>query len=100
MSNPFTVPVDPDIIDLAEGFLEHRREAAQQARMAITAADWEVLYRIGHELKGTAGSYGFRALSSIGLELEDAALTRNLVRARDAVLRMSEYIDRATVIPR
>ena len=99
MHDPITVPVDPEIIDLAEGFLEHRRKVAQQARSAIATEDWKLLHRIGHELKGTAGRYGLRELSAIGLTLEDAALTHDLSQAEEAVDRMSRYVARVTVVP-
>mgnify|MGYP001826446877 FL=1 len=99
MNESLTIPIDPDIIDLAEGFLENRRAVAQQARTAVAVEDWDLLYRIGHELKGTAGSFGFRDLSAIGLDLEDAALAHDLIQAEDAVDRMHRYVDRVTVVP-
>jgi HPt (histidine-containing phosphotransfer) domain-containing protein len=91
--------VDEDILDLAKDFLENRRGAAREARAAIAVKDWALLRRIGHELKGTAGSFGFRELSAIGVDLEHAALTRDPFQARDAVDRMARYVDRVTVVP-
>lgn len=99
MSEHLTVTVDADIFDLAEDFLRNRRQEANRAREAAACSDLEVLRRIGHELKGTAGSYGFRDLSTIGANLESAAIAGDMDRAGAAVTRMSEFLTRVNVVP-
>ena len=99
MHEPFTVAVDKDIIDLAEGFLRNRRVQALRARVAVEAEDFESLRRIGHELKGTAGSYGFRDLSAIGVALEAAAEAGDLSGCRRASDRMLDSLDRVAIAP-
>jgi HPt (histidine-containing phosphotransfer) domain-containing protein len=94
------IEVDEDIIDLAEGFIENRLADAELLHQAIADANWTTLHRIGHELKGTAGSYGFRDLSALGLELETAAAARNAAGAADAAGRMLNYLARVRVLPR
>lgn len=94
------VAVDRDIIDLAEDFLRNRHSQARRAREAISAGDVEVLRRVGHELKGTAGSYGFHDLSTIGAELERAALDGDLDGAGKAVERFAAFLERVSVVPR
>lgn len=100
LKDSIRIRVDEDIIDLAEGFLRHRRGAPERIREAMSTDDWTFVHRIGHELKGTAGSYGFRGLSAIGRELEDAADTRDSVAAAAAVERMLDYLERVSVLPR
>ena len=100
MSEPFTVAVDADIADLAENFLRNRADVAQRAQAAASARDLAVLRRIGHELKGTAGSYGFQELSAIGATLESAAIAGNLSSAGDAIARIGDYLARVSVVPR
>jgi len=92
-----TVAVDADVLDLAERFVEHRRDGIPRARLALADADWELLYRLGHELKGTAGSYGFTELSVIGLSLEAAAAERNAAGCAHAVERMASYLAQVVV---
>ena len=99
MHKPFTITVDKDIIDLAEGFLRNRRVQALRARVAVEAGDLESLRRIGHELKGTAGSYGFRDLSAIGAALEAAAEAGDLPGCRHASDRMLDFLDRVAIAP-
>ncbi len=100
MIDPLTIAVDEDIIDLAENFVLNRRDAAQRGREAVAAGDLDALRRIGHELKGTAGSYGFRDLSTIGAKLEEAAIAGNLADAGDAVERMADFLARVTLVAR
>ena len=47
---------------------------AQIARLfdRLEACDWEGLRQAAHQLKGSAGSYGFPAISPAAAELEDA----------------------------
>jgi HPt (histidine-containing phosphotransfer) domain-containing protein len=99
VNEPLTVPIDKEIIDLAEIFLRNRREQAAQARNAVATGDLVTLRRIGHELKGTAGSFGFKRLSAIGASLESAAAAGDLTGCGEAVSDISEYLARVTISP-
>jgi HPt (histidine-containing phosphotransfer) domain-containing protein len=99
MSERFTVAVDPDVLDLAESFVAHRRGGIPRARAAVAEADWDLLHRLGHELKGTGGSFGFAELSAIGLALEQAAAERDSGRSAEAVERMASYLEHVAVAP-
>lgn len=98
VTDALTVRVSADVLDLAEAFLAHRREEVPRARAALASSDWGLLRRIGHELKGTAGSFGFGELSSIGLDLEKAAEARDPRRTGDAVAHMARYLACVAVV--
>jgi HPt (histidine-containing phosphotransfer) domain-containing protein len=95
-----TVRVDADIVDLADRFIENRRGVIERVRAAIAAEDWCFLQRTGHELKGTAGSYGFLRLSALGRELETAAAVGDGEAAAAAVADMIEYLRDVRVVTR
>lgn len=99
MTDSIEIKVDADIFDLATAFIDNRRKDTERIRNAMAAKDWPFLHRIGHELKGTAGSYGFRELSSIGQVLEAAAVARDTATATPAVARMLDYLQRLCVLP-
>jgi HPt (histidine-containing phosphotransfer) domain-containing protein len=99
VTETLTVTIDRDILDLAEGFLRHRRQQTPAARDAVARQDLQTLRRIGHELKGTAGSFGFGQLSAIGTRLEDAAETGNLQRCEKAVEEICDFLDRVAISP-
>jgi len=67
-----------DLSDLVPKYLENRRKDLLTAKQAIDSKDFKKLRTIGHNVKGTARTYGFPALSEIGAQLEAAALAGNL----------------------
>jgi HPt (histidine-containing phosphotransfer) domain-containing protein len=99
LKTPLTLSVDKDILDLAETFLHNRRSQKQDWRQAVDAADRDALRRIGHEIKGTAGAFGFGDLSATGAALEQSAMDGDLERAREMTEKMIDFLDRATVVP-
>lgn len=100
MNETFTVAVDPDIIDLAETFLRNRRDQIQSWREAVATGNIPVLRRLGHELKGTAGAFGFHHLSKLAAELEKTLGNGDLARSGDTVERMIDFLDHVTVVSR
>jgi HPt (histidine-containing phosphotransfer) domain-containing protein len=100
MADEAVIAIDPDIIDLAENFLRKRRASLPQLRALIAENGMERLRGMGHELKGTAGSYGFAELSRAGAELEAAAIEEDPDRAREAVERMAAFLERVTLVAR
>lgn len=100
MNETLTVAVDPDIIDLAESFLSNRRGQIKEWREAVTVGNTHLLHRLGHELKGTAGSFGFQDLSELSAQLEHALADGNLDGAGDTLERMIDYLVRVQVVPR
>jgi HPt (histidine-containing phosphotransfer) domain-containing protein len=63
---------DPDVLDLVIQFVEGLSQRADEFRQAFEQLDWDRLVRIAHQLKGAGGSYGYRDLSRLAREAEDA----------------------------
>ncbi len=84
--------LDADLQDLVPGFLNSRRRDLQTLDAALEGGDFERIARLGHNIKGVAGSYGFQRLSTFGTELQAAAIRgdrialENLARAMRAHL--------------
>ena len=100
MTTQAVIPIDPDIIDLAEEFLRKRRESLPRLLRLTAEDDMGELRRMGHEIKGTAGSYGFQELSCAGADLEEAAAAEAAGRARDAVDRMAAFLQQVALVAR
>lgn len=100
MSETIRISIDRDIIDLAENFLANRRSQKQEWRKAVADGNIDALRRLGHELKGTAASFGFQGLSNLAKEMEKAVTGGDLARAEDTVERMIGFLDNATILPR
>jgi HPt (histidine-containing phosphotransfer) domain-containing protein len=100
MSTQAVIAIDSDIIDLAEQFVRKRRESLPRLLALIAANDMGELRRLGHELKGTAGSYGFQELSHAGAALEAAGVAEDTGRAREAVDRIGAFLEQVALVPR
>jgi len=100
LSETIRISIDRDIIDLAENFLANRRSQKQEWRKAVADGNIDALRRLGHELKGTAASFGFQGLSNLAKEMEKAVTGGDLARAEDTVERMIGFLDNATILPR
>ncbi len=65
-----TVRVDPVLESLVPRFLKNRRRDLVALYGALDDEDFEVIQSLGHAMKGTAGAYGFDAISALGSEIE------------------------------
>ncbi len=65
---------DPDLLELVEYFVEEISNTAEKFRAASQAQDLEVLSRLSHQLKGSAGGYGFTPLTDSARVVENAVL--------------------------
>ena len=73
---PGSETVDPGRLTvLLPLFYETSRQSLDEARQALSRGDLETVRRLGHRLKGSAGSYGFGELGQAGAALEQAGET-------------------------
>ena len=64
---------DPDMAEILEVFLARLDETAASLRAAADASDLERLGQVAHQLKGSAGGYGFPAITEKAAEVERLA---------------------------
>ena len=92
------VQVDPDLKELAPGFLQHRHDDVTALRDALVRADWPAVRRLGHRLRGSGGGYGFDAITDIGHHLEDAARAEDATAVGKWTEDLAAYLDRVVVV--
>jgi len=63
---------DPDMQELVKGFVGRLPQIVQDIQAAHDADDTERLCRLAHQLKGSAGGYGFLPVSQTAAALEGA----------------------------
>jgi len=63
---------DPDLAEIVAMFVEETPERVAGLGSAFEARDWKRLGRLAHQLKGSAGSYGFPAVGRGAARVEDA----------------------------
>ncbi len=61
---------DPDLADVLEEFIRELPARAQAIEQARIEGDVDTLIRLAHQLKGTAGGYGFPSITEEAANLE------------------------------
>ena len=61
---------------------------------AAAAKDYDILYRIGHDLKGSGGAFGREKISMIGSQIETAAKEKNDSIVQFLLNSLAEEIER------
>ena len=56
--------------EVLERYLNRRMDDLANGRAALQKQDWKTLLTIGHQLRGTAASYGFPKFGEIGAVIE------------------------------
>ena len=68
----------PDLLDLVPEYLKRRNQDAIQIKNLISHHDFIAIQILSHKMHGSGKMYGFEAISTIGRELEAAAIENNL----------------------
>lgn len=84
------IPVE--LKDLIPDYLEARRQEVSEFKIALEKKDFVTLQKVGHRLRGSAGSYGFAELSVYGQEIEEGAIARDEKLIRGAILKIRIYL--------
>jgi len=86
--------IPPELADLAEDYLERRRADAGAIRGALSAGDFETARRLGHNMKGSGGGYGFARISALGSDIQRASEGRDAASIERLADELSEYAEK------
>lgn len=93
-----TVKINSELIELIPAFLETRGKDIRAMNKALETADYEIIERIGHGMKGAGGGFGFEAITEIGSFIEKAAQDKDAVRMQEGIDALSHYMQHLEVI--
>jgi HPt (histidine-containing phosphotransfer) domain-containing protein len=82
----------PTLDKLRSEYLENRVQELAALAEALQRADFPVLNRAGHNLKGTGAAYGFDQLTEIGKALESAAKEQDARMVEVLLGRTESYL--------
>jgi HPt (histidine-containing phosphotransfer) domain-containing protein len=94
----FQVRIDADLADLIPRYLDNRRQDLRDARDALRIEDYARLQRIGHNIRGSGGGYGFGRLVQIGSRLEQAGIDRRAEQVGLCLEDLADFLHRVEVI--
>jgi CheY-like chemotaxis protein len=78
---------DPDMVELVEQFVDALPKRIAALTQAAHVGDWPQLATLGHQLKGSAGGYGFAPISAAARAVEHAAVDEPSRERVDAPVR-------------
>ena len=97
-SKTIVIRVDADIEELIPKFLEARRGDVKTLVQALEKGDYDTVLFLGHNMKGTGGSYGFDLITELGREIEQSAKEQNAEKVGRLVIELSTYLERVEVV--
>jgi HPt (histidine-containing phosphotransfer) domain-containing protein len=91
------VEEDESFADLVEEFVQSLGERITKIEQAATASDWTTLRMLAHQLRGSAGGYGYPVITETAGQLEQCALAGELEAAQREVEGLKGLISRVVV---
>ena len=90
-----TLGSDPDLGEIVTMFVDEMPGRISAISALLTDGKWDDLRRAAHQLKGSAGSYGFEPISPMAAKVEDAIRSGEPEEAiRAAVDELLDLCDR------
>ncbi|HIJ81134.1 MAG TPA: Hpt domain-containing protein [Desulfuromonadales bacterium] len=98
IDNACVVEVESEIESIIPEFLENRKNDCMKVDLLVRDGAFGDLRTLGHRMKGAGGSYGFDEISEIGEAIEEGALNADSEAILAASRRLSDYLQRVTVV--
>lgn len=92
------VHVDADFKTLLPGFVKDWREEVRAMRHALEKNDYEIIRKIGHDMKGIGGSCGLDDITNLGSSLSEGAKAMDQELIRKNLDTLSEYLKRVEFV--
>lgn len=73
-------------------FLDHQKKNMESLLAALNSRNFREVARLGHIIKGSAGSYGFDDLTEIGNAIEAAAQQQDFSVMETEIARYCDYV--------
>ncbi len=73
-------------------FIDHQKKNAESLLKALEIKNFHEIARLGHIIKGSAGSYGFDDLTDIGNAIEFSARDQDLAKTEEEIRRYCDYV--------
>ena len=93
MAEKIFLNLDKKLRKIIPGFLKNRQKDLNDLQSASEKKDFSKIELIGHQLMGSAGSYGFSTLSRLGKDLEIAAQNKKLDDANLIISKIEDHLN-------
>ena len=79
--------------ELRRRYMERRARDAEDLSLSLEAGQFDVLARLGHQLKGNAATYGYEQLADLGRKMEHAAKEQSLAEGKDCLFLLKAWLN-------
>ena len=93
MAEKIYLNLDKKLRKIIPGFLENRQKDLADLQSAKERKDFSKIELIGHQLMGSAGSYGFSTLSKLGKDLEVAAQQKSMDDTNLIISKIEDHLN-------
>lgn len=93
MAEKIYLNLDKKLRKIIPGFLENRQKDLADLQNAKEKKDFSKIELIGHQLMGSAGSYGFSTLSKLGKDLEVAAQQKSIDETNLIISKIEDHLN-------
>lgn len=84
--------VERELAELIPLYLKKRISEIQHLRLSLSQFDFTPIEVVGHQIKGNALCYGFKALGDLGAQLEEAAQIRDFSQVQKLLGEMESFL--------
>ena len=92
------VHVDADLEALLPGFLKDWGEEVRAMRDALEENNYEIIRKMGHDMKGIGGSCGLDVITDMGSGLAEGAKAMDQELIRKNLDTLSGYLERLEIV--
>lgn len=85
-NKPFLyVEVESELAELLPNFIKKRRQDLITLKEKVAQSEFTEIKKMGHDLRGVTGAFGYYFLTEIGKEIEVAALAKDTTKLNQLV---------------
>ena len=92
------IEMPPGLEEIVPGYLAARREELPELMALLAASGFERLAVMGHNIKGSGGSYGFPELTRMGAALEHSAKQSDPGALTIQLTELKDYLGRVQLV--
>lgn len=92
--SPIVIRIDPELEPIVPKYLTNRARDCESLREQSARGEFADARRLGHNMKGTGGGYGFQEISRLGACIETAAAAGEAGTLLALADELSQYLAR------
>jgi PAS domain S-box-containing protein len=96
-AGPVVVDVDEDLVEVIDDYLAELKEDSERIARAFNQKDYEAVFGIGHDLKGSGAGYGIDRITEIGRNICDLVKSENYGPLADEIEALQGFLGSVSI---